>query len=270
MSYGENPYGQNYATGGGGGSGGGFFGGGGGFGGGSSQQDGSKSAAKNNLRPVTIRQIRSASQSHPDADFKVDGHEIGQLSLCAVVRNVAKHATNVSYTVEDGTGTIEVRQWLDSTSDDSGKSTEVQLNSYVRVLGTIKAFQSKKSVSAGHIRPVDSYNEVLFHKLDAIWVHLQMTNGATTGGVKKDESSVGGDALAGASGDFSSISNPTQRKIAQAISLLVTPDSEGVTLNDVSRKLPNIARDQIANEIDDMVSNGFLYHTIDDDHFLPP
>jgi replication factor A2 len=52
-----------------------------------------------------------------------------------------------------------------------------RVNTYVRVLGTVKAFQSKRSVSAGHIRPVDSFNEVLYHKMEAVWVHLQITKG---------------------------------------------------------------------------------------------
>lgn len=112
-------------------------------------------SAKNTLRPVTIRQIISATQAHPDAEFKVDDQELGQVSLlssslriaqhmesteanghhhhsipqltfCAVIRNISRNATNISYTMEDGTGEIEVRQWLDSTSDDSGKAADIQ------------------------------------------------------------------------------------------------------------------------------------------------
>lgn len=49
-----------------------------------------------------------------------------QLTFCAVIRNISKNATNISYTMEDGTGEIEVRQWLDSTSDDSGKAADIQ------------------------------------------------------------------------------------------------------------------------------------------------
>lgn len=247
LGYGGNPYEQNYATGGGGGAGGGFFGGGG-----SASQDspggGGRSSAKTSLRPVMIRQIKTASQPSPDADFRIDGVEVGQVTLCAVVRNISKHATNVSYTVEDGTGTIEVRQWLDNSSDDNGKSAEVELNKYIRVLGTIKSFQNKRSISAGHIRAAECYNEVMFHRLEVIYVHLQITKGGGDGSAGAGNSAANGagsSSLAGAVGDFSAISNPTQRKIAQAISLIVTPDSEGVTVQDVSKKLPGISAAQI-------------------------
>ena len=213
-----------------------------------SPSGGGRSSAKSALRPVTIRQIKSATQSNPDADFKIDGVELGQISLVAVVRNISKHATNVSYTVEDGTGTMEVRQWLDNSSDDSGKASEVELNKYIRVLGTVKAFQGKRSVSAGHIRAVGSYNEVLFHRMEVVHVHLQVTSSAGAAGdgnTQQTGNNNNNSSLSGAVGDFSAISNPTQRKIAQAISLIVTPDSEGVTVQDVSKKLPGIPVNQI-------------------------
>lgn len=34
--------------------------------------------------------------------------------MVGVVRNIAKTATNVSYTIEDGTGQISVRRWWDT------------------------------------------------------------------------------------------------------------------------------------------------------------
>lgn len=85
-----------------------------------------KRAGNNTLRPVTIRQILNAEQPHPDADFTLDGAELGQLTFVAVVRNVSRNATNVAYSVEDGTGQIEVRQWLDSSSDDSSKTSDIR------------------------------------------------------------------------------------------------------------------------------------------------
>lgn len=207
------------------------------------------SSNKHTLRPVTIRQVRSAEQASPDSDFRVDGVELGQLSLCAVVRNVARNATNVSYSVEDGTGTIEVKQWLDNSSDDAAKSADVQQNTYVRILGTLKSFQNKQNIVAGHIRPVENYNEVLFHKMEAVWVHLQLTQGgagaAGGAGADKGFTSSASNAAATSVGDFSSIASPTQRKIAQAIQLLVEPESEGLTVQQVATKVPGLSIDQI-------------------------
>lgn len=48
---------------------------------------------------------------------------------------------------------------------------------YVRILGIIKSFNNRKSVSAAHIRLVEDFNEVFFHKVDAVHAHLQLTRG---------------------------------------------------------------------------------------------
>lgn len=41
--------------------------------------------------------------------------------LVGSVRNTSTSATNVNYSVGDGTGYLDVRQWLDSADDESGK-----------------------------------------------------------------------------------------------------------------------------------------------------
>ncbi|CAO1618264.1 unnamed protein product [Parajaminaea phylloscopi] len=269
MAFGDNPFGQNYATGGGGG-GGGFMTG--------SQTDspsGRGSNAKHTLRPVTIRQVNNAEQASTDADFRIDGVDLGQLTLVAVVRNISRTATNVLYSVEDGTGTIEVRQWLDSSSDDSEKAVNIRQDEYVRILGTVRAFQQKRSISAGHIRPVDNYNEFLFHKMDVVWTHLQLVNGSSSKGGAGGAAAQAGDfgantSTSGGDHDFSAISSPVQRKIAQAIAVLAGADTEGITAQQVHSKLPSIPVSTIAKEIEEMVNNGFLYHSVDDEHVLLP
>lgn len=87
---------------------------------------GSQRQGNNTLRPVTIRQILNAEHPHPDAEFTLDGAELGQLTFVAVVRNISKNATNVAYSVEDGTGQIEVRQWLESSGDDNQKASDIR------------------------------------------------------------------------------------------------------------------------------------------------
>ena len=42
------------------------------------------------------------------------------------VRNKASSATNVSYEIGDGTGYIDVRQWLDSADDEAEKMDGIE------------------------------------------------------------------------------------------------------------------------------------------------
>lgn len=78
------------------------------------------------LRPVTIKQLIEADQAHNDAEFNIDGHDIGTVLLVGNIHTLSKTATNVSYNVGDGTGYIDVRQWLDTADDESGKMDDIE------------------------------------------------------------------------------------------------------------------------------------------------
>jgi replication factor A2 len=92
---------------------------------------------------VTVKQVLDAYQAHPDAEFRIDGVEVGQvfslmvvltilqLTLVATIRTVNVQSTNVSYRMEDGTGMIEVKQWIDS--DRGGNEAALPYCLYYRV-----------------------------------------------------------------------------------------------------------------------------------------
>lgn len=48
---------------------------------------------------------------------------------------------------------------------------------WVRVMGSIKSFSGKRHVTAIKIRPVTDFNEIYFHQLEALSVHLYYTKG---------------------------------------------------------------------------------------------
>jgi hypothetical protein len=49
-----------------------------------------------------------------------------QVRVVGVVRNISRTATNVSYTIEDGTGEMSARVWLDTADDDNGKTGGIE------------------------------------------------------------------------------------------------------------------------------------------------
>lgn len=85
-------------------------------------------------------------------------------------------ATNVGYEIGDGTGYIDVRQWLDSSDDESGKTEGIEQDKYVSVIGSMKIFGGKRHISAQSIRPIEDFNEVYHHLLKALEVSLLMRN----------------------------------------------------------------------------------------------
>jgi replication factor A2 len=149
---------------------------------GGSQGGGKTSYAKDTLRPVTILQALEAHQPHPDADFKLDNVEITQISFVGQIRNVAKQATNMTFKLDDGTGTIEVKQWVDNDEmpldgETTSAKKQPEVGDWVKVWGKLKAFNNKRHVGVHVIRPIEDKNEINHHLLEATYVHLFFTRG---------------------------------------------------------------------------------------------
>ncbi|KAL8841170.1 MAG: hypothetical protein Q9170_001024 [Blastenia crenularia] len=175
--------------------GGGFMGG---SQGGSQPTTGRSSLAKDTLRPCTIKQVLDASQPHPDADFKIDDIEVQQLTFVGQIRNISTQTTNVTYKLDDGTGTVEVKQWIDAEATaslgvgDNKPPTQLVEGEWARVWGRLKAFNNRRHVGAHVIRAVKDKMEITYHLLEATYVHLYFTRGPLE--------PAGGKANAGANG----------------------------------------------------------------------
>ncbi|KAG0296132.1 replication factor A protein 2 [Linnemannia gamsii] len=126
------------------------------------------------LRPVTIKQVLGATQTQADGDFKIDGQDIGQVTLVAAVRGVSPSATQNSYMIEDGSGVIDARKYP-SDHDDTDELSTVVSGTYVRVVGTVKNFNQKQYVQVHSIRPIASMNEITYHNLEVLYVHVTAT-----------------------------------------------------------------------------------------------
>merc|ERR1712088_1137526 len=66
----------------------------------------------NNLVPVTIRNIKDAD----DEGLKVEGLDVGQLTVVGKILKIEHKETNTSFTIEDDSGEIEVIYWKNDDS----------------------------------------------------------------------------------------------------------------------------------------------------------
>ncbi|KAL8951694.1 MAG: hypothetical protein Q9222_002340 [Ikaeria aurantiellina] len=140
--------------------------------------------SRDTLRPCTIKQIVDASQPHPDADFKIDDVEVQQITFVGQIRNISTQTTNITYKLDDGTGTVEVKQWIDAENDPmdnarggQAKTSGLVENEWARVWGRLKAFNNRRHVGAHVMRPVADKMDITFHLLEATYVHLYFTRG---------------------------------------------------------------------------------------------
>ncbi|KAH9870382.1 hypothetical protein IAQ61_005857 [Plenodomus lingam] len=249
--------------------------GGGGFipGEGGSQQSpgGRREHTQDSLRPVTIKQILEATTDSSSKDeFKIDGAIVSQVTFVGQIRNISTQTTNTTYRLDDGTGSIEVKQWVDSDAVDHTNPAKAKLveGAYCRAWGKLKSFNDRKSVGAQIIRAIEDMNEISYHLLEATAVHLYFTRGppgAANTGVATNNAGAGQQqqATSGNLGGYNlSTYTPVARRVFQF--LREAPQSnEGLNQHEIAAKL-GIDTAEVARAGDDLLAGGLIYTTVDD------
>ncbi|GAP86369.1 putative replication factor A2 [Rosellinia necatrix] len=250
-------------------------------------QGGSQSASKpindESLRPVTIKQIIDAEPAYAgDASFRIDGLDVKQVTVVGMVRAINPQTTNITYKLDDGTGVVEVKQWLDADragdagAGGGGALPTFDVGAYVRVWGRLKSFSNKRHIGAHVIKPVRDFNEVNYHLLEATYVHLFFTRGplkpsSVPGGVgagvgigvgaggHSDSMFVddGGAGYRGSSSKAKTMYNYLQRSgnPTEGIHMQVIARATGMTVQDI----------MVAAE--ELLSHGTIYTTMDDETY---
>ncbi|KAK2592825.1 Replication factor A protein 2 [Conoideocrella luteorostrata] len=251
---------------------GGFFAGGsqqGSQGGGS----GGKSYQDESLRPVTIKQILEAEEAYAGADFKIDNAPVTQITFVGQVRSVNPQPTNITLKIDDGTGQIEVKKWIDVDKQDDS-SAEYELDSHVRVWGRLKSFSNKRHVGAHVIRPVTDFNEVNYHLLEATYVHLFFTkgplgqNGAAANGDSMfvDGGGYGNEMNANGGGQVPSKLSGCGALAKKMFTYMNDNQAmnEGFHLNVISTSTGMSTR-EVLSASDELLGQGLIYTTVDDE-----
>src|SRR5579871_2345267 len=191
-------------------------------------------------------------------------------------------STNVTYRMEDGTGMIDVKQWIDA--EQGGNSSQLpylhfksllmcSTDTYVRVTGQLKSFHNKRHVGVHHIRAVTDHNEVIYHLLEATSIHLFNTRGPP-GGPKQANTYASNDAMDGIvpgstshgfqqNGNFDSL-DPLQRQIMTFVHN-VPSTNEGVHVQTIAQGI-RASSASVLQAVEQLTTEGMLYTTIDDDH----
>lgn len=198
-----------------------------------------------------------------------------QVTFVGQIRNISTQTTNVTYRLDDGTGTFEVKQWIDSDTlaDSESNPSKLTENSYARVWGKLKTF-GKRHVASHVIRPITDYNEINYHLLEATVVHLYFTRGPADqlGKSGAQEGEYGGQQQSGygtadgGSGGGDRKLPPTAssgaRKVYQCITN--TPQTnEGLHMQDIATRTQMDVAD-VLKAGDELQALGLIYTTVDD------
>ena len=165
------------------------------------------------------------------------------------------------------------------------------------MLGEIKSFNNKRSVTAASIKPLTDHNEYLYHQLEVIYVHLQLSktevraafcgamltlqpkaesNGAFNASAYDNSSLQATDSNAA---DLSRLS-ALQRKIYQAIAAEAPDWPEGVDVRQIAQRCKGsdaaevqcVGSDSSSTDhrdaIDELANDGYIYQASDETHYL--
>ncbi|GAA6059428.1 hypothetical protein JCM10212_003660 [Sporobolomyces blumeae] len=250
-----------------------------------SPSGGGRKSGSQALRPVTIHQVRTAEQSFTDSEFMIDGAEVKEITLVACIRSVTRTTTQATFLVEDGTGQMDCRMWVESS--DGGDEGDPRLaalenNRYVRIIGSIKTFSDKRHINAQRVRPIEDFNEISFHLVECAYVHKYTTLGPPGGGntaMVTDRpydnagnpyaSDAHGGGMGGAGDGIPTDLPSGQRAVLKFVkeqSALGDSGGEGVHIQAIVRSL-GFGEAKVRDLIQTLETEGHLYSTIDEDHF---
>jgi replication factor A2 len=268
-------YGMDYQGGGGFGNSGSAGGSGYSGGGGSAGNSGGKarrSYDEQTMVPVTIRMCLGAMPDEISEGVGglqlEDGRRLYHVRFVAAVRSFEDFSTNVVYTLEDGTGLMEVKQWLDDnhcTAIAEMRQHTLKENIYLKVVGQIKEYDGKKMVVAESIRVLSTGNELAHHMLEVVYAGETFKRKdsivAPQSSMMFNTNTVKGSALHANSSD-----GGWKDELLRFIRMEGDKSDMGVSI-DACIKYIGRPSSEVHQAVADFSSNGNLYSTIDENYY---
>ncbi|RLN47357.1 hypothetical protein BBJ29_009653 [Phytophthora kernoviae] len=227
------------------------------------------------------------SASSDDDGLRLDGQEVSTVRLVGLLTSLTPHSTSLRFQLDDGSGAFDCQYFVNA---DDEAANEAELNrlregTYVRVVGKLRSFQGKYSLSCFNVAPVEDLNELTHHFLDVIYVHCYNTKGALNkgtadvtmksfntptkaeGGNQWNQPSAAG-GFAGGALDYGMDANfsPEQKAILDVLGTCTS--DRGLKIDQIFADLRGqITEQQLRNALNYLTSEGHVYSTIDEDHF---
>ena len=102
-----------------------------------------------------------------------DGRPLYMVKIVGAVRSFDNRSTNYVIDLEDGTGLMVVKVWVNDSDDCSGviqmREAACKDHTYIRIIGQVRDFDGQRQVVANDVRPVSSPNEIAYHFLEVAY-----------------------------------------------------------------------------------------------------
>jgi len=219
----------------------------------------------NNLVPVSIRNIRDAD----DEGLKVEGLDVGQLTVVGRILKIEHKETNTAFTIEDDSGEIEVIYWKndDANAEDL---TRYQESQDVRVIGIMKTKGQERYIIANRLADISCPEEVDAHKLEILHAALQIRKMN-----EKENAAIGANNFGLSNSMVSSSATPSSAALFQnpkheSVYKMVCgcQREEGISRDEVFQNLSSkMSKGDVDQALEFLSNEGHVYSTTDEDHF---
>jgi len=201
------------------------------------------------------------------------------VTIVAQVVSLTIQTTADVFKLQDGSGEIDARHWVETRSgveDDRTEGTVYQ-DKYVRFTGSIRVFQNHRHINAQIIRVLEDQSEAYFHFNEVMAVTLYHRYGTL-----KDRQ--GGGSVAHGKASVSSYHQsatsyvnkeqfedlpPTQRAVLEYMRSHKAPSEEGHHVRALAKGVQHITTEptDVAEAIDKLSEQGLIYSTGDPNHY---
>lgn len=214
------------------------------------------------LRPVTMKQLNVA-QRVGDGAIIVDGREVGQITVVGrivqvdaqAIPGVAKMFTCL---LSDGTGSVLCKKWLDAAE---AADPEWRAGNFLRVYGSVKMHEDRPQVT-GQFRVVSDHNELTYHLLEAVHVHLRLTRPPPAKVLPTQQ---------GGANSPAAKAMPMPTNLTDAIKAVAAHASKktGMTWEEIHRAVgTRWGAEEVRQETLRLVNDGRLLTVMDERHFM--
>lgn len=223
------------------------------------------------LVPVTIGMVKKSTNG-----VLQDGRGPELIKIVGAVCEYSSKSTSIEFIVEDGTGKIAVKDWVES--DDKVKqelSAEASVeHQYIRVIGKIQVYENEIHITAQHVKKLKDANELTYHMIETVhslekykrssnivgspsmaMSHMQLNSGARLHASKPIGMSYGGENVVG--GLQSEIMNFLKK----------FDESLGGNINDFIANNKQYGEAQVRAAIESLSTEGMIYSTVDENHY---
>jgi len=227
--------------------------------------------------PVTIRQAELAmSKTSDEGDIRFHGIEAGMLLVIGVVESVSQQVGSLELVLNDSTGRIRVRYYeMESDKQIVG----IEVGRYIFVAGQLR-MSPAEHISATTLRTVQSADEVSYHMIEAAHATLKLQKGVSEPATMKmqlsQDAAMKPVATPAARPVVAPATAATQKEqpsadLKDAVVKHLKEKGEGVeaglSLMEICDHLTPATEHEIRKTLEELVSDGDVFNTIDDDHF---